>query len=205
LIGLLVPAVQKVREAAARMQCSNNLKQLAIACHSYQDTNGTLPAAVQMRAGVSRTNATFTGNPLTPPANLNFGPNWIVMILPYIEQTALYTSVSSSITNYPTNGDANWRSIRSNQFSTVVCPSDTGTKDAYTGVGGGWARGNYACNAGASTARISAGPRRKAVKFPSIPTAGPGCQPTWPAEESCASTGGTTSPASRMVHPTPSC
>jgi prepilin-type N-terminal cleavage/methylation domain-containing protein/prepilin-type processing-associated H-X9-DG protein len=148
LIGLLVPAVQKVREAAARMQCSNNLKQLAIACHSYQDTNGTLPAAVQMRAGVSRTNATFTGNPLTPPANLNFGPNWIVMILPYIEQTALYTSVSSSITNYPTNGDANWRSIRSNQFSTVVCPSDTGTKDAYTGVGGGWARGNYACNAG---------------------------------------------------------
>ncbi|NBO94127.1 MAG: DUF1559 domain-containing protein [Planctomycetia bacterium] len=137
-----------MREAAARMRCTNNLKQLALACHMYQDGNGTLPPAVQMRSGVSRTNATFSGNPLAPPANLNFGPNWIVLILPYIEQGNLYGSVSTSITNYPSNGDANWRAIRSTQFPTVVCPSDPGTNSAYTGVGGNWARGNYGCNAG---------------------------------------------------------
>ena len=147
LIGLLVPAVQKVREAAARMQCSNNLKQLALACHGYQDINGSLPPAVQMNNGVSRNNATFTGNPLTPPANLNFGPNWIVLILPYIEQTSLYASASSSITSYATTGNANWRAIRTARFSTVICPSDTGTTTPYAGAGGDWARGNYACNA----------------------------------------------------------
>lgn len=84
LIGLLVPAVQKVREAANRMSCGNNAKQLAIACHSYHDTNGGLPAAVMMHSSV------------TNPAdyNQNVGPNWIALILPFIEQESLYKTVS---------------------------------------------------------------------------------------------------------------
>jgi prepilin-type N-terminal cleavage/methylation domain-containing protein/prepilin-type processing-associated H-X9-DG protein len=148
LIGLLLPAVQKIREAANRMSCSNNLKQLALACHNYQDTIGSLPPAVQMRGGVDRTLVNFSGNPLTPPSNLNFGPNWIVLILPYFEQDNLYRQFSTGITNYMNTGDASWRGLRVTQIRNLRCPSDAGGQLAYTGAGGGWARGNYACNAG---------------------------------------------------------
>src|SRR6059058_2617260 len=78
LIGLLLPAVQKVREAAARMTCSNNLKQIGIACHSYHDSYNTLPPAVLVGPGVGWTDEN------------NIGPNWAVLILPYIEQDNLY-------------------------------------------------------------------------------------------------------------------
>lgn len=148
LIGLLLPAVQKVREAAARMSCSNHLKQLSLACHNHQDAVGRLPSAVEMRPGVSRTTISHSSGALTPPANRNFGPNWIVQILPYIEQDALYRSVGTSISNYMVTGDANWRAIRGARIKTLLCPSDTGSQSDFGGAGGGWARGNYACNAG---------------------------------------------------------
>src|SRR5947208_12105891 len=82
LIGLLLPAVQKIREAANRMKCSNNLHQLAIACHNYQDTIGELPPSIQLRPGVDRTSI----------QSQQFGPNWVVLTLPYIEQDNLYRS-----------------------------------------------------------------------------------------------------------------
>src|SRR3954464_4781052 len=96
LIGLLLPAVQKVREAAARLSCQNNIKQLGLACHNYHDANGALPPAVQMNSGVDRTVA----------SGQNFGPNWIVLVLPYFEQDNLYRSAGTSIQNYKTNGDS---------------------------------------------------------------------------------------------------
>ena len=68
LIGLLLPAVQKVREAAARTQCQNNLKQLGIACHSFHDAHGAWPLG----------------------AEFSVGSGWTAFILPYIEQDQVY-------------------------------------------------------------------------------------------------------------------
>jgi prepilin-type N-terminal cleavage/methylation domain-containing protein len=138
LIGLLLPAVQKVREAAARMKCGNNMKQLALACHNFQDQNGALPASTLMHPGVGAID----------DYNQNFGPNWVVLILPFIEQGNLFNQVAGSVAAYPTSGDSGWRSIRGTRLTVVLCPSDTGQDVPAAAAGGGWARGNYGANEG---------------------------------------------------------
>jgi len=140
LIGLLLPAVQKVRAAAARMSCSNNLKQLGLACHSYADNFGGLPSALISPTG------TFQNEPNN---TTGFGPNWLIMLLPYFEQDALYNQNSASITSWSTNapGNDNWRGMRGNTIKALVCPSEASSVP-YSGAGGGWARGNYAANQG---------------------------------------------------------
>jgi len=155
LIGLLLPAVQKVREAAARTQCSNNLKQMGLAFHNYHDTNGTLPPAVLIGRQIGNTDEN------------NIGPNWAVLILPYIEQDNLFKTVSTSINNYKNfavpNGttgsnDQNWRNVdvgltattplRSQKLKTYLCPSESFADLLGNRSTGNWARGNYAANAG---------------------------------------------------------
>src|SRR5438477_332656 len=85
LIGLLLPAVQKVREAAARLKCSNNLKQIGLACHNYHDSNGALPRG----SILDLTQA-------TPTITHRQHSNWAVAILPYIEQGAVSVAIQAN-------------------------------------------------------------------------------------------------------------
>ncbi len=138
LIAMLVPAVQKVRESAARTTCSNNMRQLTLACHTYQDATKFLPPTVMHGSFVNGID----------DFHQNFGPNWAVMILPYIEQGALFSQVQTSVQSYLKSGDATWRSIRGAKIPVLLCPSDTGAEVPASAAGGGWARGNYGANAG---------------------------------------------------------
>jgi prepilin-type N-terminal cleavage/methylation domain-containing protein/prepilin-type processing-associated H-X9-DG protein len=153
LIGLLLPAVQKVREAAARTQCTNNIKQIALALHDYHDSNNRLPPAVVMPY------AQAGNDPLTGGSASPFGPNWAIFILPFIEQQNLYAQANPS--SYPgtnnlsdlTSYNLSWRNVRGAVIKTYLCPSDTGQNVPFTDPNGappepGWARGNYACNGG---------------------------------------------------------
>jgi prepilin-type N-terminal cleavage/methylation domain-containing protein len=106
LIGLLLPAVQKVREAASRAQCSNNLKQLALACHNFQDVYGQLPQATAWPPG--------QGNPNNPSG---IGGTEMSQILAFIEQQNLLNAsvpinaqelgIAYPAINTPMNGGGN--------------------------------------------------------------------------------------------------
>jgi prepilin-type N-terminal cleavage/methylation domain-containing protein/prepilin-type processing-associated H-X9-DG protein len=138
LIGILLPAVQKVREAAARAKCTNNMKQIGLALHNYHDSFGRLP---QPRGAAN----TFTS-----------AVGWLGSLLPYVEQNNLYTELGT-----------NYLGAIATNVPVYECPSDgragkvgrgtttTGTHNAgltwYVGVAGsyGLSDANYnAMNAG---------------------------------------------------------
>jgi prepilin-type N-terminal cleavage/methylation domain-containing protein/prepilin-type processing-associated H-X9-DG protein len=114
LIGLLLPAVQKIREAANRMKCSNNLKQFGLACHSYHDVNGAWPPG-----SLEIPNATYSWN--------GDKGSWLVLTLPYMEQDNLYKT-------FPNPGQANYNSVKNSPMGGPLagrlklpygrCPSD---------------------------------------------------------------------------------
>jgi len=118
LIGLLLPAVQKVREAAARMSCQNQLKQLALACQNYHDTNNTLPYDCSPEAGNSAT---------WGMGGTNW--SWIAHALPFIEQGSLHNSIAalgggSSIdtVTLQTAANAGYLNVT---IKSLLCPADS--------------------------------------------------------------------------------
>jgi prepilin-type N-terminal cleavage/methylation domain-containing protein/prepilin-type processing-associated H-X9-DG protein len=100
LIGLLLPAVQKVREAAARAKCENNLKQLGLAMHNYHNANNYFPPAFSK----------------APAGGSNWG--WSVWVLPYVEQDNLFNQLNPSTNNLAVEA------LTTQPLSVYVCPSD---------------------------------------------------------------------------------
>jgi prepilin-type N-terminal cleavage/methylation domain-containing protein/prepilin-type processing-associated H-X9-DG protein len=131
LIGLLLPAVQKVREAAARVKCQNNLKQIGIAAHSYNDGIGLLPPAWG------------TGN--------GFGTVFFCL-MPYLEQDNIFQQARQNVNNwFPVPGGNQYAS--NFEINTFLCPVDGSgppsglwLRGALADEVGKWAWGNYAAN-----------------------------------------------------------
>jgi prepilin-type N-terminal cleavage/methylation domain-containing protein/prepilin-type processing-associated H-X9-DG protein len=128
LIALLLPAVQSAREAARRAQCTNNLKQLGLAFANYTDVNGMYPpGGVTLVSGF----ATSTwGNEVG-----NNGVSWVALILPYIEQNPVYSSINFSLTvNNPSV--TTFATVWYTRISVLSCPSD-GDQQGFRPVGSG--------------------------------------------------------------------
>jgi len=138
LIGLLLPAVQKVREAANRARCSNNLKQVGIGAHNYVSTFGNLPS----------------GNTVAPSTG-----SWAVLILPYVEQAAKYAQVDWT---QDLNTGANNAAARSQDVPIYLCPSDSRNAFftvAVNGVNQPVGRSNYMASLGANAWYRNADPK----------------------------------------------
>jgi prepilin-type N-terminal cleavage/methylation domain-containing protein len=142
LVALLLPAIQAAREAARRTQCLSNLKQIGIALQNYHSAEQAFPAGMQFEEP--------KGNPPRAEVDTRFKRNWIIDILPHLEQQALYDAFDlSEYISEDINSTA-----RGAEIATLLCPSDVGaTSGPFMGSTlrrsrdvDNWARGNYACN-----------------------------------------------------------
>jgi prepilin-type N-terminal cleavage/methylation domain-containing protein/prepilin-type processing-associated H-X9-DG protein len=140
LVALLLPAVQAAREAARRSQCQNNIKNLALAVLNYHDVKDRFPAA---QIYYFRDDLVKKGG--GPQRNQYFGPNWVIEILSYIEEPAVYDAFDLK---KPISDEVN-RPARGTKIETMLCPSDIGNVEPFRSLsygGDNWARGNYAAN-----------------------------------------------------------
>ena len=144
LMGLLLPAVNSARESARRLQCCNNIKQMALAVLSYEQQQKILPPACSSNSwGLS-----------------NHRENWVILCLPNMDQTALYDEIQGMIKgksgNYidsasltlSTDSSVTMAKVRETEISFFKCPSDSYARTKFVSSNQKWARCNYACNMG---------------------------------------------------------
>jgi len=133
LISLLLPAVQAAREAARRLQCSNNIRQCGLALMNYESQWRFFPPSSYYKSA-------------SPDSDREHWANWVIVTLPFMEQQALHDSFDLTL---PINNAAN-RAARGVSLSTMLCPSDPNNRATYSSVdsteGDNWARGNYGAN-----------------------------------------------------------
>ncbi len=130
LIGMLLPAVQQVREAARRTQCSNNLKQLALACHNYESAHGQFPPGLNLPIGPG----VFEDSDVhkktgEEPINDSWG-SWMVWCLPFMEQNNIYDALDLK-QNHDYNCIGN-DSIGAKVIPSLICPSDYVPREVVT-------------------------------------------------------------------------
>lgn len=145
LIALLLPAIQKAREAARRAACKNNLKNIGVALLNYESTVRHFPPS-------SVWHYQDDGDTVIDDINNGVRENWVIMILPYLEAEGASDQFDLRVlVNDPVNMPP-----RGMELDVMICPEDgyadvpfnpsTGS-GSITGLGDGWARGNYAANA----------------------------------------------------------
>jgi prepilin-type N-terminal cleavage/methylation domain-containing protein len=127
LIGLLIPAVQKVREAAARSQCGNNLKQIGVACHNYHNTYGRLPQG-------------YVVNSAKQPIP---GWSWCVLLLPFVEQDTMYNTLNPDLRT-PSGPPAANATLQT-PIPVFLCPGDPNNSPINTWYNN-YGKSNYVCN-----------------------------------------------------------
>jgi prepilin-type N-terminal cleavage/methylation domain-containing protein len=138
LIGLLLPAVQKVREAAARMRCQSQMKQLGIAVANYASSYGDQLPSFDAYDGKTR-------------GSLHF------RLLPFMEQDNVHTiGVNAGYDTW--DASSGGTIVRTTVIKPFLCPSDTSTSNGINAPSGGWAVTNYPCNIGVFGSQAHSGP-----------------------------------------------
>ncbi len=137
LLAMMLPAVQSVRESARRSQCSNNLKQIGVALHTYHAVTRVFPASSIWPSNVNLSQETVT----------TMGTNWIIAILPQLDQMPLSQAFNLSSGIYVSN--ALNATARATSLSVMRCPTDTYAWQPYDGtkygLGSNWGAGQLWC------------------------------------------------------------
>ncbi len=149
MVGLLLPAVQSAREAARRMSCGNNLKQISLAMLNYESTYKRLPAGGIHMNGYGQSSS-----------STSWGPSWAVLLLPFIEQGALHDKYNFDLPRARENP-----TVVGTKVQPYLCPSDEGEIN-HVNNDVQFARGNYAVNGGSGTAFAGGDYEKKIARGP---------------------------------------